>query len=448
MLDIPTISGGIIRGLYAVAVPIAIVVAAFMLHARFGAGPAGRARWRVGLRGLTPVSSRNRVKQVAAGTLVPLLAATALIVSLSIEREVRTGPNRTIDTLASSVSDDGELYWVLQQGTEHLMNDSRISQNLITALVAASEAAPGVMGVQPFWAQLVLLEHDGRTLTGFLFAANGEGGSPSPLSPSVRSGHSCSLEAGRCNLADNQVIVDPGEGLAIGESLTVRGQHLEVVAHTDRPRSLLNRLVLFTTLKDYGRVAGTEVPDAYGLLVLARDRASVLDLVDTAGAADVVEVLSTEELRDENSRFWTGNGTLIVLLLVLIIISFSAAALFSARRAEQQRAIVTQGILRSLALSPGEAAHVDLLRSWIIAVKAIPLAVPAVFVLIRATNVAVVGFRAELTVLMVFAAASLILIASGLSAILAARSFHRLAPVDLLTERLATPESRSIRNAQ
>lgn len=440
MIDIPAVSKAAIDGLYLIALPVVLAALAFVVHARIGGGLAAKTRWLVAVRGLSFTSAAHAQswRRFLAGTMVPFMAASALIVALAIEREVRDGPNRTIDTLAGSVDDTGNLYWILQRGTGHLMNDSRLDQTTVDQIMTAAPTSPGIEGVQPFYAQLALLEHAGRSITGFVFAAEGPDGVPSVLSPTTDSGH-CVLIERRCRLADNEVIVDSGDGVAIGDELQVRGRAFTVVGHSDEPRSLLNRTVVFAGMDGYRRVTGTDQPDGYGLLVSAQNIQAAQQLVSAAGAAETTEILSTQALREENSRFWTGNGTLLVLLLVLIIVGFAAAALYAGRRAEQERSIVTQGVLRALAITPRGSTHVDLLRALLTTLKAVPPAVPVALAFVYIANFAIIGFRAAVSVQMVLAAAALLVLSSGLAGGVAARRFARSAPVDLLNERGALP---------
>lgn len=402
-LDITSLSLALIGAVRTLGPTVAALGFGFLVLQ--SASVRGRARLMLGFRGL----SGRRVspaRRAVAGTLVPLLGIVALTVSLSLEQEVRLGPNRMIEQLQGD-TDGASASWILQRGSGHFMNDSRLSQ----ALAGAVGTDPRVL---PLYEQLAFVEPERQPADTALVL--GLAPSAAALSPLVDTSTArCRVQEGRCALDRSQVVVDPTQ-YRIGTRMVIRGHEVTVAAHTRKPYGLINRVVVFADPSVLA-VNGQPAP-LYALVVIGPDsRARAQTLLAEAGAEGEAEVLSSDQVTTENARFWAGNGTPLVLLMITLSGIFCGVALYAARRALQERERVISATLRALGLRPGQAAQVDLLRALIATALAGLAAWPIAAAIIAFTNQGMIGFHASVTPTMVAAAVGLIVGSSVLGTV-------------------------------
>ncbi len=402
-LDVPSLVQAAINALTLIGAPVAAICVLLLLRPLF-LGSAGRTRLALARRGLSDDqhSGRSGFRLL----LLPLVGLTALTVSFAIEQEVREGPTRSIDAF----SGDEETSWILQTGTRHLMNDSRLPQTEVSGLLEDLDAA-GIAAV-PFNATLAAIKTDRRALTGFVFAASPEAG----LSPIPQPNHQCaSADGDPCVLPDEaSVIVDADNGIAVGDRLEIRGQDFTVVAHTAEPRSLINRLVVFVSPEGFARIE--PLPTYYGVLADTTDTAAAA-AVARSGLSDHAEVLTTGAVRSANEDFWAGNGTPLLLLLIGMISAFAGVASYLGQRAEQEHNRTALGTLWALGLTRNQMVEVQLLRSLLAVAAATPLAWVVTVGLLQLLNRSIVGFSADPGVNHLIAGAALLCIGSLAAAI-------------------------------
>ncbi len=367
----------------------------------------GRARLKLALVGLSGEARRRSSTLFLTALVVPSIAVTVLAVSLALEAEVREGPNRMVDRLVAGVGEPADLTWVMQSGTEHFMNDSRIRDSAEAAFSASS--SPGVLA---YWSQLAEIgfADGGRQASLVLAPAQGEG--VSLLAPEVDpTSAQCELENGRCHLEPHAVVADADVG-GIGEVVTIRGRDLRIVAHPLDPMSLLNRAVVFTS-PDLFRAPSDATPDAdaYGFIVAGPDSRSRAEEFLASTALNDVQLISTADVEEANSEFWAGNGTTLVLLVIAMTTLFSGASLYNARRASQEQARVSIATLRAIGLTPARSVSVDLTRTLLLTVGAAVIAAPCAAAVIALTNAGILGFHAMVTPTMVVAGAGILVLA-------------------------------------
>lgn len=375
------------------------------------ASRGGRARLRLARRGLSG-GATSWARRLFAGTLIPLLGIAALTVSIALEKEVREGPNRMIDRLQQG-ADDQHLEWIMQAGTGHFMDTSRLPA------VTTSRAGAEPARFQVLYEQLALIERADRIPdTGLVLGLPAQS---TFLAPEVTRDSTCTQTDGRCQLKPGEAVADAAQ-YPLGTRLRIRDRDVTVVGHTREPYSLINRSVVFTNLDVFQRADGSMEP-AYAVLSIGPGSpAAAQELVASTPDPAAVEVLSPSDLKRENTRFWAGNGTPLILLMIALSATFCGVALYAARRAMQQREHVVLGALQSLGLRPGQASSIDLLRSTLATLVAAVGAAPLAYVLVRVTNAGMIGFHAPVEPLMVVAAAGLIIFANLLgTAVLWAR---------------------------
>ncbi len=398
-MSLPTVATDALAIVRAVGPAVALLGVLVVLAHLTSMG--GRARLRLARRGLSGGAS-SRTRRLVAGTLIPLLGIAALTVSIALEKEVREGPNRMIARLQRG-ADDQNLAWIMQAGTGHFMDTSRLPAALTNA--AASDPAR----FQVLYEQLALIERPGRNPdTGLVLGLPQQS---TLLAPAVTRDSTCTQNEGRCLLQPGEAVAD-ADLYPMGTRLWIRDRQVTVTGHTREPYSLINRAVLFTRSDMFRRTDGTMEP-AYAVLSVGPDSPSHAQrLVASTPTPGALEVLSPSQLQRENTRFWAGNGTPLILLMIALSATFCGVALYAARRALQQREHVVLGALQSLGLRPGQASSIDLLRATLATLLAAVGAAPVAYVLVHVTNAGMIGFHAPVEPIMVAAAAGLIIFAN------------------------------------
>lgn len=371
-------------------------------------GRSGRTELRLALRGLVG-GRRPRPRQLALGLAIPLLAVSSLSITFALEQELRNGPNRMVGTVAGPGAQDAS--WLLQKGTNHFMNDSRLPGRL----AVGARLTPGSVTL---WSELTdVVEADGDRSTSLLIArARGAGDRGVPFAVDEETAR-CAAPGARCTLGEGEAIVD--EDLARpGGLLQVRGQTLRVVGNFADPASLLNRAVVAVHASAFDRPGGSRerpyaviAPNELSGSMLARQVAGHTE-------RDAVQVRSSASIRAANATFWAGNGTPLMLILVLIIMAFGSIAYFAARRGAQEQAKPALATLLALGVAPGVLARAELARALLSTLIAGVVALPIAHVVVELANSQILGFHAEVTLTMVLASMGLMVVVAATTALL------------------------------
>lgn len=386
--------------------PILVGVAVTVLVLDILSTP-GRTRLRLAHAGLSR-RARSRLRRLLGGTLVPALGIAALTVSLSLEHEVREGPNRMIDQLQAGAG-NWQPTWILQRGTSHFMDDSRLPDAVLTAARADSSGAAHAV-----WEQLATVQKVSGTADTGLILAVPAADRTSPLRPAV------DPETARCTVVQSTCVLQPGQAVTdssvapVGSRLQVRGQFLTVIANTRMPFSLINRAVVFTDVSLFTRTNGTMDP-AYAVVVggpgSLRHGA---ELARASGRSDAVEVLTGAQVKANNATFWAGNGTPLLLLVISLSALFCGVALYAARRAFHHRERTSTGTLQALGVSLPQICRIDTMRATLVCLIAAIAATPLAYAILRGVDAGMLGFHATLTAVYVLSAAGLLILANGL----------------------------------
>lgn len=409
---------GAVRNGGPVLVAFALVALAVDLTSR-----AGRTRLLLAHFGLSEAQPSG-LRRIVAGTLVPALGVAALCVSLSLEQEVREGPNRMIDSLAQGHLSD--TAWVLQRGTNHFMNDSRLPSSLATA--AQSDPA-----AYPLWEQLATVASAERSETGLVLGIADKAG-PSPLSPTVNPATAtCRLVQNRCELSSGQAVADRAV-FRVGARVLVRDRQITVVANTSQPYSLINRAVIFLNASDFTRTDGSQ-EDPYAVVLSGPDAGQrATRLVNSVGLNSSVQVVAGDTLKAENATFWAGNGTPLLLLVICLSGAFCGVALYAARRATHRREHVPLGTLQALGLCVVDVCRIDLLRTTLAILVATILGAPVAYLLLGVVNAGMLGFHAEVTPMFLLSASGLLIFASVLGTGMMYLRIRHLSVVEAITQ--------------
>lgn len=414
-LDVPQLVTLVVRVLLVAAPAVVVLAGLFIVRPLVMGGVAGRKRIRLSFRGLA--HGGGELRTVGRLVILPVVGLTALTVSFGIEQEVREGPSRVIEGMTNRKPTS----WVLQSGTDHLMNVSVIPEPIATATIEAVRRAG--FEAAPFYASLASIDTGERVVTGHVFAAPPQ----ARMNPVPVEGHGCqSPDGSPCVFAsDDHALVDSANGIDVGDRLRIRGESFEVVGYSSTPRSLINRLVVYVSVGGFARVEGSLEP--YGLLV-AGEQGQVLDVVDD----NSLQVLSSAEVREANEDFWAGNGTPLLLLLIGLISLFAATSTYLGQRAEHEQNRVVLGTLWAIGLTRNQMIEVQLVRSLMAVLCAAPIAWLASGVLLRAANQSILGFSADRTLRHLLAASALLVIGAVAAAMSLAHQNRKARPFQMI----------------
>lgn len=402
-MNITDLARGVVTGIR-VGGPVVLALSLLLLVVQ-AVSTGGRARFHLAWRSLSG-GRRSWVRSLTAGALIPTLGVTALSVSISLEREVRQGPNRMVQQLTAAAP--APVFWVLQAGTDHFMDESLLPARLTSRALAEP-------GMAVLWEQLERVSGRREPSDTALVLGLPTGEMAGPMSPRVDpAGARCQLVAGRCLLLPGQIITD-ASAYRIGAVLRLRNKNFTVVAHAASDYSLINRTVIFAGLDAFQASPGHTMP-SYAVVVAGRGaQQRAARLAYDSGVAGQVQVLSSPTLLANNATFWAGNGTPLIMLMIVLTAAFCGVALYGGRRSLQHRERVAIGTLRALGVSASAACQIDLLRTLKATAVSGVIAWPAAIVIIAVTDSGMIGFHAFITPLMVLAAAGVIVAAESLS---------------------------------
>ncbi len=413
-MDVPAIVQAVVRVLIVLGPPVTGICGLIILRPN-AEGAAGRKRIGLARRGLS--AGASSVRSVVRAVALPIIGATVLTVSFAIEEEVREGPSRSIDALVDGSEPSS---WVLQAGTRHLMNDSRVSAS-DTEAALADLRSEGIAAV-PVRATLASLGTEDQSFSGFVFAIDPGAG----LNPKPAGENRCVSSVGEpCDIGSERgVIVDGGNGIDVGDEVSIRGREFEVVAHAAQPRSLINRLVVYVDPSAFDLI---EPSETFYAILAAASRERVRAALGASGD-EPFEVLSTEQIRAANEDFWAGNGTPLLLLLIGMIAAFAAASTYLSQRAEQEQNRYVLGTLWAIGLNRRQMVEVQLIRSLLAVAVATPVGWIASLVLLELTNRSIIGFSASARVSHLLAASALLCCGALLAAVRLSRHGRHTTP--------------------
>lgn len=436
-IDLPEIGRDAVNGMRKAA-PVALALGGSVL-----AGLA-LSRREVNRKKLTLAAngySRDEhgpVRRLLRGAAVPAIGTLALLTSFSIEEEIREGPNRMIADINRQVENDygdKSVSWLLEPGTDHLMNNSRILEDVTvetkTGLFEVANSRN--IDLLPFHLELTDVEFNGKTQTSLALASpNKNRNEPSTLYPEVKSGATCELVANRCLLNDGEIVVDNSEGIKLGDKITIRDEEFEVVGFAAQPQSLLNRFVVFTGENSMQDLRSNPDAPYYGMLAAAKSEADVSNLLEEFSLQDDVQMLSKAQLLEQNADFWEGNGTALTMLLILNIGVFGGISMYERKRAEQEQNRANIATLRSMGMSVKDVVQIEAAKSVIETVKGFPVALPVALLVSKVANAGITGFHSEITAPMAVAAAGTVLASKLAGDALLSRKLRKISPAEHL----------------
>jgi len=241
------------------------------------------------------------------------------------------------------------------------MEGSHIAATDVHKTMEALAAArvPGVMAVVPFKADLtdIATQDNPNQASLVLSVVPDNGAGTSAITPEVRPGAACTVVEDRCALKPNELIVDAGEGLQVGDTTEIRGETATVVGLAKAPQSLMGRPVMFKGLTEHDLKSGYS-----GFVTIADSHEAAEDMLVQLDLNDDIHAQTPAELLERNKDFWNRNGTPLIMLLVANTAMFGTVTFAALRRGEQERTRPQVASLRAMGTSRLQIAGLQFTR--------------------------------------------------------------------------------------
>jgi hypothetical protein len=359
-------------GLDAAKVVSPFILGAGAIHLASRMDPRNRQTNVLRKMALRDSSHHNVIRAVMAGTLAPAVGVALLSTAIGMENDVRTGPNRAQEAMAElfEIEDPESAYVMLQAGTRHTSNHSLLPANAVEDFEEALERDAGASAA-PFSMSLGFSQDVDDV---FLLGVPGEENQD-------QEGYTAT--------------VDGGESMDVGDTVEVRGQEVEIVGHNEDPLSYLNRLTFIMPEEQLTDLLQLPEGAHSGIVISAEDRQMVEEAMRVAGISDIAELQSFAEFVKSNEDFWRGNGTPILTMLTFLVAGSYAVSMAHSKGQDFEKNKKTLSVIRATGGRIGDLRSLELLRSEIKTLIALPLGYLASIAALDGVNDTNVGFHAD-----------------------------------------------------
>ena len=370
---------------------------------------SGRTRLTLAARGLSAHdATKGGMQRVLAGAALPAVTATSFATGFMIDQGIRDNPNQSVESIAGSVQraagEDQAVTWAFKPGTKHFMNQSFIAQDTVNQVRAGADDSP-ITSVSVYKTDLTTVPTaNNPDQAGLKVAVENAPGQPSPATPEVEADAICEIVQERCVLGPHDLIVDSGEGLAIGDTVEIHDDTYTVVAHPQQAQSLLNRLTVYSGLSQEEREEGYS-----GMVAISPSTQDVETLIAQLGLEGKLDTQTTEELKQYNEEFWSGNGTPLIVVLEAIACTLGMGIALKLARDERNNARPQLATMSAIGFSRGDVAKVRAARATLNTAKGAAVALPAQMAIEKVVDSIMPGFDVTLQPQTVGASAALIL---------------------------------------
>lgn len=339
--------------------------------------------------------SRGR-RHAAMVTVISSFLPAAVVVSIAIENEVRTGGSRLVNAI-------GPDSWVTAVGADDWINSSFIPQEVFQRLRQE--------GLQASATQRYFTKFNGQDL--FVLSYDSPESLVAPR-----------LTKGRHIQNDREAIVDSELKLSLGDTVMLRGLSFEVVGTTSGVSSLGKTAVFIGEGPMLKELAMTNTYTAIALMGTPEDLPGWLS--QTPG----LQVKTNASFVAGNDSFWARNGSPITTALVVVILTLSGGFMFASKRSQLALNHYDNGALRLLGTRWSTIRNIELQGSLRRAAASTPISLFWAFPGLAIVNEITAGFKAELELSYFLWAAAMVVLMSVVSVGLLSPEYRRLSPIE------------------
>lgn len=339
--------------------------------------------------------SRGR-RHAAMITVISSFLPAAVVLSIAIENEVRTGGSRLVNAI-------GPDSWVTALGADDWINSSFVPQEVFQRIRQT--------GIEASATQRYFTKFNGQDL--FVLSYD-----------SPRSLVAPKLISGRHVRGDRDAVVDSELKLSIGDTVVLRGLQFQVVGITTGVSSLGKTAVFIGERPMLKELAMTNTYTA--IAVMGKPETLPTWISQTPG----LQVKSNASFVAGNDSFWARNGSPITTALVVVILVLSGGFMFASKRSQLALNHYDNGALRLLGTRWTTIRNIELQGALRRAAASTPISILWAFPGIRIVNEVTAGFKAELELSYFLWAAAMVVLMSAVSVGLLSPEYRRLSPIE------------------
>ncbi len=329
-------------------------------------------------------------------TIVSSFLPAAVVLSIAIENEVRTGGSRLVNAI-------GPDSWVTAIGADDWINSSFVPHEVYDRLRQD--------GVRASATQRYFTKFNGQDL--FVLSYD----SPSSLVAPK-------LTKGRHVQSDREAVIDSELKLSLGDTVVLRGLPFRVVGMTSGVSSLGKTAVFIGEKPMLTEFAMTTTYTA--IAVMGRPDDLPRWLSETPG----LQVKTNSSFVAGNDSFWARNGSPITTALVVVILTLSGGFMFASKRSQLALNHYDNAALRLMGTRWSTIRNIELQASLRRAAASSPISFIWAFPGLAIVNEITAGFKAELELSYFLWAAAMVVLMSVVSVALLSPEYRRLSPIE------------------
>ncbi|MGK2956800.1 MAG: hypothetical protein ACSLFB_00035 [Acidimicrobiales bacterium] len=329
-------------------------------------------------------------------TLVSSFLPAAVVLSIAIENEVRTGGSRLVNAI-------GPDSWVTAVGADDWINSSFVPGKVFDRL---KQEGVKVSATHRYFTKfngqdLFVLSYDSPT---------------SFMAPKITSGR---------HIQNNrEAIIDKELKLSLGDTVTLRGIPFQVVGTTSGVSSLGKTAVFIDEKPMLTELAMTTSYTA--IAVMGKQETLPRWLFEQPG----LQVKTNASFVAGNDSFWARNGSPITTALVVVILTLSGGFMFANKRSQLALNHYDNAALRLIGTRWNTIRNIELQTSLRRAFASTPISFIWAFPGLAVVNEITAGFNAELELKYFVWAAAMVVLMSVVSIALLSPEYRRLSPIE------------------
>ncbi len=335
-------------------------------------------------------------RQAITLTIISSFLPAAVVLSIAIENEVRTGGSRLVNAVAPGS-------WVTAVGADDWINSSFVPNTVFQRL--RQEGIPSSATHRYFTKfnnqDLFVLSYD----------------SPESLIAPK-------LDKGRHIQNNREAVIDSELKLSLGDKVKLRGIEFVVVGTTSGVSSLGKTAVFIDERPMLEEFAMTNSYTA--IAVNGKPEALPKWLFDLPG----IQVKTNASFVAGNDSFWARNGSPITTALVVVILTLSGGFMFATKRSQLALNHYDNAALRLIGTRWKTIRNIELQTSLRRAAASTPISFIWAFPGLAIVNEITAGFRAELELKYFLWAAAMVVLMSVVSVALLSPEYRRLSPIE------------------
>lgn len=329
-------------------------------------------------------------------TIVSSFLPAAVVLSIAIENEVRTGGSRLVNAI-------GPDSWVTAVGADDWINSSFVPHEIYDRLRQE--------GVRASATQRYFTKVNGQDL--FVLSYD----SPESLVAPK-------LIAGRHIQNDREAVIDEELRVPIGATIRLRGLPFRVVGMTTGVSSLGKTAVFIGEAPMLNEFTMTTTYTAIAVLGQPEELPAWLS------REPGIQIKTNASFVAGNDSFWTRNGSPITTALVVVILTLSGGFMFASKRSQLALNHYDNAALRLIGARWSTIRNIELQGSLRRTLASTPISCVWAYPGLAIVNEITAGFKADLEIRYFLWAAAMVVLMSTTCIALLSPEYRKLSPIE------------------